>query len=56
MPVGEQVLEVNGALKDVTTLVNTASFTDGRMIRIKTKDPSETANLHDAGAYQSIIT
>lgn len=56
MPVSGEVVEVNGALKDNAPLVNSASFTDGWMIKIKLLDASETNRLLDAKAYESLVS
>lgn len=56
MPVSGEVLETNAALKDNAPLVNSASFTDGWMMKIKLLDQSETVTLLDAQAYQSLVS
>lgn len=56
MPVSVEVLETNAALKDNAPLVNSASLTDGWMMKIKLFDPSETITLLDAQAYQSLVS
>jgi glycine cleavage system H protein len=55
MPVSGEVTEINTALKDNAPLVNTASFTDGWMIKVKLLDAKETDTLLDAKAYESIV-
>jgi glycine cleavage system H protein len=55
MPVSGEIIEVNTALKDNASLVNSASFTDGWMIKIKLFDGSKTDALLDAKAYQSLV-
>ncbi|OJW77740.1 MAG: glycine cleavage system protein H [Bacteroidetes bacterium 46-16] len=55
MPVSGQVIEVNKDLKDHADLVNTASFTDGWMIKIRLLDASEATTLMDAYAYKSLV-
>lgn len=56
MPVSGEVIEVNTALKDNAPLVNSASFTDGWMIRIKLLNVSEADTLLDAQAYESLVS
>lgn len=56
MPVRGEVVEVNTALKDNAPLVNTASFTDGWMIKITLLDASEDATLLNAQAYESLVS
>ncbi len=56
MPVSGDVTEINTALKDNALLVNSASFTDGWMIKIKLLDVSEADTLLDAKAYESLVS
>lgn len=56
MPVSGEVIEVNTALKDNAPLVNSASFTDGWMIKIKLLNVSEAGTLLDAQAYESLVS
>jgi glycine cleavage system H protein len=56
MPVSGEVIETNTALKDNAALVNSASFTDGWMIKIKMLNPSEVASLLDADGYAGVIS
>jgi glycine cleavage system H protein len=56
MPVGGEVTEINTALKDNAPLVNSASFTDGWMIKIKLLDVQEANTLLDAKAYESLVS
>ena len=56
MPVGGEVIEVNTALKDNAPLVNSASYTDGWMIKVKLGDASEADRLLDAKAYESLVS
>lgn len=55
MPVGGEVLQINGALRNDPTKVNTASFTDGWMIKIKVTDATELQSIYDAAGYQALI-
>ncbi len=56
MPVSGEVTEINTALKDNAPLVNTASFTDGWMIKIKLSDKEEINSLLASDAYQTLVT
>lgn len=56
MPVSGEIVEVNAVLKDNAPLVNTASFTDGWMIKIKLLDAAEASSLLDAKAYESLVS
>ena len=55
MPVSGEVTEINTALKDNAPLVNSTSFTDGWMIKIKLLDVSEADTLLDAKAYENLV-
>jgi len=55
MPVSGEVIEINTTLKYNAPLVNTASFTDGWMIKVKLIDAKETDTLLDAKAYESMV-
>jgi len=50
-PVAGKVLEVNAALDDDPSLVNSDPYGTGWMIKIKVADPDEVAALLDAAAY-----
>ena len=50
-PVSGEVVEVNEALNDDPSAVNTAAETDGWMVKIKLSDPGELDGLMDAAAY-----
>jgi len=56
MPVSGEVIEVNTALNDNAPLVNSASFTDGWMIKIKLLNVSEADTLLNAQAYESLVS
>lgn len=56
MPVSGEVIETNATLKDNAALVNSASFSDGWMIKIKMLNPSEVATLLDANGYAGMIS
>ena len=56
MPVSGEVTEINIALKNNAPLVNSASFTDGWMIKIKLLDVKEAEVLLDAKTYESLVS
>ncbi len=56
MPVSGEVTEINTALKDNAPLVNTASFTDGWMIKVKLLDVSEVNQLLETNAYKQLVS
>ena len=55
MPVGGEVLEVNPKLEDNPELVNSDSYGEGWMIKVKMTNPSEVGSLLDAEAYKALI-
>ena len=55
MPVDGKVVLVNPALEDTPELVNTQSFGDGWMIRIKYSDATQLDALLPAEEYRSLI-
>lgn len=59
MPVSGKVLEFNPAIDenegDDPTLVNSAPYTDGWVIKIELTDLSELADLMDAAAYAELV-
>ena len=52
-PISGEVLEANGALADAPELVNTASFGDGWMLKLRPSNPADLDSLMDAAAYDS---
>lgn len=52
-PVGGEIVEVNTALADDPSLVNSDPYGGGWLIRIKPTDKAPLAKLMDAGAYDS---
>lgn len=56
MPVSGEVVEINTALKDNAPLVNSASYTDGWMIKIKLTDKEEINSLLASDAYQTLVS
>jgi len=55
MPVSGELLEFNEALEDTPELVNTDSYGDGWMIKIKIADAGELDDLLDEAAYKELI-
>lgn len=59
MPVGGEILEFNPKLDesegDDPTLVNSAPYGDGWIVKIKITDASEVAELMDAAAYEEMV-
>lgn len=56
MPASGEVLEVNTTLKDNATLVNSASYTDGWLIKIKRKNMDEIKSLMKYEEYEKLAT
>lgn len=54
-PVSGQVLEVNAALGDAPQTLNKDPHGQGWLCRVRLADPSETAGLLDAAAYETLI-
>ena len=55
MPVSGDVLEVNKTLLNKAELVNSASYTEGWMIKIKLTNPTEAETLLNAEAYKTLV-
>lgn len=55
MPLTGEVVEFNENLEDEPELVNSDSYGEGWMIKIKVTDPEQIANLLDAEAYTALI-
>lgn len=54
-PLGGEVVEVNEALEDDSTLINTDCYNEGWIMKIKVSDASELDSLMDAKAYEDFI-
>jgi len=54
-PVSGEVVEVNEELAGNPSLVNTAAFTEGWMMKVKLSNPSELDALLDPTAYSKSI-
>jgi glycine cleavage system H protein len=55
MPIGGEVIEVNGKLEESPEVVNKDPYGDGWLIKIKLADSSELDELLDAVAYKSLL-
>ncbi|HEY9054737.1 MAG TPA: glycine cleavage system protein GcvH [Rectinemataceae bacterium] len=55
MPIGGEVVDVNGALAADPALVNTQPYAGGWMIKVKASDPGEFSSLMDAASYGKTI-
>ena len=55
MPIGGEVVAVNGSLEDVPELVNSSPYADGWMVDIKPADPTEIDALMDKDAYLEML-
>lgn len=51
--VNGEIVEVNGALSDDPSAVNTDPFGNGWLVKIKVSDPSELDALMDSSSYDS---
>jgi glycine cleavage system H protein len=54
-PLSGEVVAVNEALKENPETINLDPYGEGWLVRIKLSDPSETASLLDAAAYQASL-
>jgi glycine cleavage system H protein len=54
-PVSGEVIEINEELQDTPELINTSSYEDGWMLKIKLADNAELDDLMDADAYQAFV-
>ena len=55
MPVSGEIVEVNSAVNDTPELVNSDSYGDGWMVKIKLTNPSELDALMNAETYRSSV-
>lgn len=55
MPVSGIIVEVNAALKDEPTLLNTDPYNGGWLIKISITNTDEISNLQTGAAYQILI-
>ena len=56
MPVGGEVVEVNGDIEGAPESVNADPYGAGWMIKVKMSDASEADDLLDAAAYEALIS
>jgi glycine cleavage system H protein len=54
-PLSGEIIEVNNAPVENTTLVNTSPYADAWLFKIKISLPDETKSLKDAAAYSAQI-
>ncbi|HSM03422.1 MAG TPA: glycine cleavage system protein GcvH [Longimicrobiales bacterium] len=54
-PVSGEIVEVNSALDDDPSLVNSDPYGDGWMVKIRVSDASELDQLMDAAGYTSHV-
>ena len=54
-PLSGEVVEVNERLDKEPALVNTAPYTDGWMIKLRLKNPSERDELLGAAEYTALV-
>ena len=52
MPVGGEIVEINGELDDNPATVNESPFDAGWLMKVKPSDPSELENLMSADQYE----
>lgn len=55
MPVSGEITEVNAALKDNATLINSDPFTEGWIIKIRLLNNEELETIMDADSYSALI-
>jgi glycine cleavage system H protein len=55
MPMGGEIVAVNGALEDTPESVNDDAFGEGWMIKFRPSDPSEWDSLLSGEAYQQAV-
>jgi len=54
-PISGEVIEINEALEDEPTLVNTDCYGEGWIIKVKVEDASELDALMDADDYEDFV-
>ncbi len=54
-PLSGEITEANDALADDPGKINSDSYGDGWMVKVKLSDPSETDDLMDADAYRKML-
>jgi len=53
MPIGGVVIDTNQSLVDEPETINTSSYDDGWIFKIKPDDEDDIENLMDASAYEA---
>ena len=51
MPIGGEIVAVNGSLEDAPELINNTPYSDGWMIEVKPDDPEALGSLMTKDAY-----
>lgn len=54
MPLGGEIIDVNGKISDAPETINSSPYGDGWIIKVKMSNPGEAAALLDAAKYQEI--
>lgn len=54
-PLSGEIIEANEALGDTPEAINDDPYGEGWMVKVRLSDPSETADLLDAAAYQATL-
>jgi len=55
LPVAGTILEVNSGLNDAPEQVNQDPYGAGWMVKIQVSNPTDVAQLMDAGAYEALV-
>jgi glycine cleavage system H protein len=55
MPIGGEVVGVNGALEDAPELLNKSPYGEGWLVEIRPDDPGELEALMDKNAYMEML-
>lgn len=55
LPVAGEVLEINEALEDDPSLINSDAYGEGWIIKLKVSDVADVENLMDADAYAASL-
>jgi glycine cleavage system H protein len=54
-PASGEIVAVNGAVSDTPEVVNTDSYGEGWLVRVRLSDPGELDKLMDAQAYRDYL-
>jgi glycine cleavage system H protein len=55
-PLSGEIVAVNETLSDKPETINEGPYGEGWLVKIRLSDPSETASLMDAAAYEASLT